>query len=242
HLAMRYKNPSIPSVLEEMRKKNYDDIVVVTMFPQYASASTGSALQEVMETVRNWWVIPEMRFVSQYYDHPKYIDAFVARGRQYNLDAYDHIIFSYHGLPERQVDKVHEKGTCADYDCESRLTAENKYCYRATSFATTRLIAERLQIPKERYTVSFQSRLNDKWLKPFSDQVVAECGKKGMKNILVFSPAFTADCLETIIEIGEEYQEIFKANGGEKVQLVESLNDHPLWIQCLKELVLQNDR
>ena len=239
HLAMRYKNPSIPAVLEEMRRKNYDDIVVVPMFPQYASASTGSALDEVMRVVRQWWVIPEIRFVSQYYDHSTFIDAFVARGRQYDLAAYDHIIFSYHGLPERQVDKVHEKGTCLDYDCENRLTPENKYCYRATSFATTRLIAEKLQIAQERYTVSFQSRLNDKWLKPFSDQVVADLAKKGMKKLLVFSPAFTADCLETIIEIGEEYQEIFTANGGEKVQLVESLNDHPLWIQCLKELVLQ---
>jgi len=239
HLAMRYKNPSIPSVLEEMRRRNYDDIVVVPMFPQYASASTGSALDEVMRIVRGWWVIPEIRFVSQYYDHPAFINAFVARGRQYDPGEYDHIIFSYHGLPERQVDKVHEKGTCSDYDCESKITPENKYCYKATCFATTRLIAEKLNIPQERYTVSFQSRLNNKWLKPFSDQVVAECGKKGMKKLLVFSPAFTADCLETIIEIGEEYQEIFTHNGGEKVQLVESLNDHPLWIECLKQLVLQ---
>ncbi len=239
HLAMRYKNPSIPSVLEEMRHRNYDDIVVLPMFPQYASASTGSALDEVMRIVRKWWVIPEIRFVSQYYDHSTFIDAFVARGRQYDLSQYDHIIFSYHGLPERQVDKVHEKGSCSDYDCESKLTPENKYCYKATCFATTRLISERLNIPHDRYTVSFQSRLNNKWLKPFSDQVVADCAKKGMKKILVFSPAFTADCLETIIEIGEEYQDIFTANGGEKVQLVESLNDHPLWIQCLKELVLQ---
>lgn len=241
HLAMRYKNPSIPSVLEEMRTKNYDDMVVVPMFPQYASASTGSALEEVMNVVSKWWVIPEIRFVSQYYDHPTYIDAFVARGRQYELAAYDHVIFSYHGLPERHVDKVHEKGSCADYDCENRLTAENKYCYRATCFATTRLIAAKLEIPKEKYSVTFQSRLNDKWLKPFSDQVVAECAKKGLKNLLVFSPAFTADCLETIIEIGEEYQEIFTANGGDKLQLVESLNDHPCWIQCLKELVLRHE-
>ncbi len=86
----------------------------------------------------------------------------------------------------------------------------------------------------------FQSRLDEKWLKPFSDKVVEECAKKGMKKILVFSPAFTADCLETIIEIGEEYQEIFEEHGGEKVQLVESLNDHPLWITCLKEIVHQN--
>ena len=238
HLAMRYKNPSIPNTLEVMRKKNYDEIIVLPMFPQYASASTGSALDEVMRIVRTWWVIPQIRFVSQYYDHSTYIDAFVARGKAYDLSSYDHILFSYHGLPERQVDKVHEKGTCADYDCENVVSTENKYCYRAACYATTRLIAGKLGLSRDRYTVCFQSRLDKKWLKPFSDRVVEECARKGMKKILVFSPAFTADCLETIIEIGEEYQEIFHARGGEKVQLVESLNDHPLWIQCLKELAL----
>ncbi|MEX1241230.1 MAG: ferrochelatase, partial [Cyclobacteriaceae bacterium] len=105
HLAMRYRHPSIPKVLEEMRKKNFDEIVVLPMFPQYASASTGSALQEVMRVVGEWWVIPEIKFVSQYYDHPMFINAIVGRGRSYDLAAYDHILFSYHGLPGRQVDK-----------------------------------------------------------------------------------------------------------------------------------------
>jgi protoporphyrin/coproporphyrin ferrochelatase len=237
HLAMRYKNPSIPSVLETMRKKNYSTIIVLPMFPQYASASTGSALEEVMRVVRTWWVIPEVKFISQYYDDPGFIEALVARGRQYDTNAYDHILFSYHGLPERQVDKVYSEGLCSDHDCETEITEENKYCYKATCYATTRLLAERLNIPKERYTVCFQSRLDKKWLEPFSDKVVEDCARKGMKKILVFSPAFTADCLETIIEIGDEYQEIFKEHGGEKVQLVESLNDHPLWVKCLKDLV-----
>jgi protoporphyrin/coproporphyrin ferrochelatase len=238
HLAMRYKNPSIPDVLEQIRKKNYNRIVVLTMFPQYASASTGSALDEVMRVIRKWWVIPELKFISQYYNHPSYIDAFVDRGKQYNIDEFDHVLFSYHGLPQRQVDKVYNEGLCTDHDCEHEITEENKYCYKATCYATTRLLVERLNIPTEKYTVCFQSRLDKKWLEPFSDVVVEECARKGMKKILVFSPAFTADCLETIIEIGEEYQEIFEEHGGEKVQLVESLNTHPLWITCLKELVL----
>jgi protoporphyrin/coproporphyrin ferrochelatase len=238
HLAMRYKNPSIPDVLEKMRKENYSRIVVLPMFPQYASASTGSALEEVMRVIKKWWVIPELKVISQYYDHPDFIEAFVQRGRQHNLNAYDHILFSYHGLPERQVDKVHHNGPCSDHDCENEVTAENQFCYKATCYATTRLLAEKLGIPGEKYTVCFQSRLDEKWLKPFSDVVVADCAKKGMKRILVFSPAFTADCLETVIEIGEEYQEIFHEHGGEKVQLVESLNDHPLWIRCLKDLVV----
>lgn len=240
HLAMRYRKPSIPKVLEEMRGKNFDEIIVLPMFPQYASASTGSALDDVMRLVKRWWVIPQIKFISQYYDHPTFINAIVGRGRSYDPAAYDHTLFSYHGLPERQVEKVHMGGSCSDYNCENEITSENRYCYKATCYATTRLIAEKLGLKKENYTVCFQSRLNKKWLKPFSDEVVMECARKGMKKILVFSPAFTADCLETIIEIGEEYQEIFVSNGGEKVQLVESLNDNPLWIQCLKELVLEN--
>lgn len=238
HLAMRYKNPSIPNVMEEMRKKNFAQLIVLPLFPQYASASTGSVLDEVMRVMRKWWVIPEVKFISQYYDHPTFINTIVERGRLYDLHEFDHVLFSYHGLPERQVDKVYIEGLCSDHNCENEITSENKYCYKATCYATTRLIAEKLGIPKNKYTVCFQSRLNKKWLKPFSDEVVEVCAKKGMKKILVFSPAFTADCLETIIEIGEEYQKIFKANGGHKVQLVESLNDHPLWIQCLKELVV----
>jgi ferrochelatase len=240
HLAMRYKNPSIPSVLEVMRRKNYSRIIILPMFPQYASASTGSAFDEVMRVLRTWWVIPDVKFISQYYDDPGFIEALVARGKQYDTDAYDHILFSYHGLPERQVDKVYSEGLCSDHDCENEITEENKFCYKATCYATTRLLAERLNISKERYTVCFQSRLDKKWLEPFSDKVVEECARKGMKRILVFSPAFTADCLETIIEIGDEYQEIFKEHGGQKVQLVESLNDHPLWISCLKQLISAN--
>ena len=239
-LAMRYKNPSIASVLEEMRKKNFARIIVVPLFPQYASASTGSAHEEVMRVMSKWWVIPNVTFVSQYYDHPTFIQAVVERGRKHNHSEFDHILFSYHGLPERHVDKVYDEGVCTDHNCENEITDENKFCYKATCYATTRLVAAALNIPVEKYTVCFQSRLDEKWLKPFSDKVVEECARKGMKKILVFSPAFTADCLETIIEIGEEYQHIFHSNGGEKVQLVESLNDHPLWITCLKQIVLDN--
>lgn len=239
YLAMRYKNPSIPDVLDSIRRKNYGRIIVVPLFPQYASATTGSAHEEVMRVVSKWWVIPEIKMISQYYDHPLYLQGYVERAKKYNLSEYEHILFSYHGLPERQVDKVYDDGLCADHNCENELTDDNKFCYKATCYATSRLLAERLGVSTDKYTVCFQSRLDKKWLTPFSDEVVKECATKGMKKILVFSPAFTADCLETIIEIGDEYQEIFTHLGGEKVQLVESLNDHPVWIQCLKDIVLK---
>ncbi len=238
--AMRYKNPSLRVVLEKMRKQNFQKIILVPLFPQYASASTGSALQRAMEIISKWWVIPEISVVSQYYDHETFVDALVAKGQQYDHSAYDHIIFSFHGVPIRHVDKVYDSGLCADHDCENEVTPENKYCYKATCYYTARTLAERLGISPERYTVAFQSRLGrDPWLEPFADHLIEERAKKGDKKLLVFSPAFTADCLETIIEIGEEYQELFEEHGGEKVQLVESLNDHPLWVQALKEIVLE---
>jgi ferrochelatase len=236
-LAMRYKNPSIPDVLERIRKSNPDRIVVLPLFPQYASASTGSALEEVMDVVKRWWVIPEIRFISQYWDHPAFVRALVERGKEYDWREYDHMLFSYHGLPERQVDKVYGDGLCKDRDCEHEITPENKYCYKATCYGTTRLLAEGLGIPEEMYTVCFQSRLDKKWLEPFADKLVEEHAKKGSKKLLVFSPSFVADCLETTIEIGDEYQQLFVENGGEKVQLVESLNDHPAWIEALEALV-----
>ncbi len=239
-LAMRYQNPSMDSVLEKMRKANYEQIVIIPLFPQYASASTGSAIDKAMEIIRKWWVIPDIRIVSQFYDHPGYIDSIVARANAFNLAEYDRVMFSYHGLPERHVDKVYENGRCEGHNCENEVGEEATFCYKATSYATTRLIAEKLGLSREQYTVSFQSRLDQKWIQPFSDQVIEQWGKEGAKKILAFSPAFVADCLETLIEIGEEYQEIFEANGGEKVQLVPSSNDHPRFIDCIEDLIRKN--
>jgi ferrochelatase len=238
-LAMRYQNPGIESVLERMKKKSYKKITVFPLFPQYASSSTGSALQKVMEIISKWWVIPELKIVSQYYDNDNYINCIVNRAKAYDLNNYDHIVFSYHGLPERQVDKVYEDGSlCKDHHCETESTQENYYCYKAACYQTTKAIVAKMNIDKSKYTLSFQSRLNDKWLKPFSDVVIADLAKKGAKNILVFSPAFTADCLETIYEIGTEYQEIFHKHGGNKVQLVESLNSGDDWVETIKGIIL----
>ncbi len=239
--AMRYQNPSMEDVLGRIKKANYKKIIVVPLFPQYASATTGSAVEKAMRIISKWWVIPEVKFIGQFYDHPLFVEAFAERGRQYDINSYDHVIFSYHGLPERQVNKVYEDGKpCSDHDCEKIITEENKHCYKATCYATTRLLAAKLGIPESRYTVSFQSRLGKGWLEPFSDNVIIQKAKEGAKKLLVFSPAFVADCLETTVEIGYEYQQLFKEHGGEKVQLVESLNNHPKWIETLKSLVQQN--
>ncbi len=239
HLAMRYQNPSLNIVLEEIRKKNYSKLIVFPLFPQYASATTGSVYQKVMEILKSWWVIPEIIFINEFFDNPNYIESIAEVSKKYDVNNYDHILFSYHGLPNRQVEKSHIDGSsCVNCECEKSFKEEFRLCYKASCYQTTRLIAENLGIPKNKFTVCFQSRLDKNWLEPFSDEVLINLAKNGVKKVLVFSTAFVADCLETIIEIGYEYQKIFSENGGEAVTLVESLNDHPMWVETLKQIIL----
>ncbi len=235
-LAMRYQNPSIESALTEIMKWNPDKLTIVPLFPQYASASTGSVIDKCMRILRDLWTFPDVHFISQFYDHPLFIKAFIERGKAFQLGEYDHVLFSYHGLPERHVNKVYEDLMCKNHSCEEEINDENKLCYKATCYATTRMIAAGLGLQKEGYTVCFQSRLGKGWIEPFSDNVIKDLAKKGMKKLLVFSPAFVADCLETTIEIGDEYQELFEKYGGEKIQLVPSLNDSATWVDALYDI------
>jgi protoporphyrin/coproporphyrin ferrochelatase len=239
---MRYRKPEMKAALNRLRAKKVEKIKVIPLYPQYASSSTGSSLQLLMELLSKWEVIPSVDIISKFYDHPGFIDAFAEVGSKYDHNQYDHVIFSYHGLPERQIKKA-SKHYGGDYcqlgSCCNKISNSNHYCYRAACFETTRLLAAKLNIPQEKYTVSFQSRLGrDPWIKPYSDKVIEELGNKGMKKLLVFSPAFVADCLETIHEIGTEYLELFEEHGGEELQLVESLNTSPKWVEVLKEMVV----
>lgn len=241
-LGMRYQRPSIESALDKLRDAKVDTVVAIPMYPQYASSSTGSSVEELMRILKGWEVTPTIKVISKFYDFPPFIEACFEIAKKYNHAEYDHVLFSYHGLPERQIKKAsaHYGGnTCQMGDCCNKISKNNMYCYRAACFETTRQLVIKLNIPEGKYTTTFQSRLDDKWLKPYSDKVIEELARKGAKKLLVLSPAFVADCLETIYEIGTEYNEIFKEHGGEKVQLVESLNDHPLWIDALKKMVQQ---
>ncbi len=236
-LAMRYRQPSIENALVDIQDYGPDELIVLPMFPQYASASTGSVIDKVMRIMRDMYVFPKTTFIHQFYDHPLYIKAFVENGKRHRPEEYDHVIFSYHGLPERQVDKVYKDRKCRNHSCEHEINEENKLCYKAACYATSRLIAAGLGLKQEDYTVAFQSRLGKGWIEPFSDVVIEQLAKSGKSKILVYSPAFVADCLETTIEIGEEYQELFEKHGGHHVQLVESLNSQPMWIDALADIV-----
>ncbi|HRI26600.1 MAG TPA: ferrochelatase [Chitinophagales bacterium] len=239
-LAMRYQQPSITNGLTALRNKNCSQYIILPLFPQYASATTGSIHQRVMEIMATWHTIPPVYFINSYFNNPLFIDAFAERGKAYNHEQYDYVLFSFHGLPQRQLRKADNHNYCLTKpDCCQNLHAQNRFCYGAQCWATAKAIAQKLQIPAEKFTVTYQSRLGkDPWIQPYTIEVLEKLAKEGKKRILVFCPAFVADCLETIYEIGEEYQEEFTHWGGEKVQLVESLNAHPLWVKALTRMAL----
>ena len=239
---MRYQNPSVAIALEELRLAAVERIVVLPLFPQYASASTGSVQEKVMDIVKDWWIVPSISFISQFATDPGFIASIVTRGRaEMEGHHYDHIVFSYHGIPERHIKKGDPTNYCRFGSCCDTLTEQNRYCYRAQCFATSRLIAAGLGLAPEQYTVSFQSRLQsrlrDPWLQPYTDDALKELPGRGIKNVLAFSPAFVADCLETTIEVGEEFKELFEEAGGGHWQLVPSLNSEAHWVSAVADML-----
>lgn len=240
-LGMRYQNPSLVHALDNLKKKGVNDILVIPLFPQYASASTGSVIEEVNRIVGNWQVIPELNYINNFFDNDLFLKTIEERASGFMKEKeYDHYLFSYHGLPERQIMKSEIK-SCKLGECCNNYGPHNKYCYRAQCFETTKLLTERLNIPKENYTVCFQSRLGKTpWIKPYTDDLIDDLAKEGKKNVLAFSPAFISDCLETTLEVGETYKEQFLEGGGESWDLVESLNTHPTWVECVVQMIKGN--
>ncbi|MGE0868700.1 MAG: ferrochelatase [Kofleriaceae bacterium] len=234
-LAMRYGNPSIAKALAALEAARVDRIVVLPLFPQYASSSTGSAVEHVMKLASARWTVPVLDFVPSFFDDAGFLGAFEAVARPVLADRQpDHVLMSFHGLPVRQITKTDATGShCfASATCCDTLTNPN--CYRAQCFFTARALAERLGLASDRYTVCFQSRLGrTPWIQPFTDHVIDDLGKRGIKRVAVMCPAFVADCLETVEEIGIRAVDQFKAAGGEQLTLIPSLNATPAWIDAV---------
>jgi ferrochelatase len=240
-LGMRYGEPSIPSALARLRASDPTRIVVAPLFPQYSSAATGSALERVYALLGASWNVPAVDTLPPFYDEPGFIAAFTAVARRH-LDAFrpDFVLFSYHGLPERQVRKSDPTGRhcLAVAGCCDALVPANHYCYRAHCFATTRALAAGLGLRAEGHSVSFQSRLGrTPWIHPYTDLVLPELAKAGHKRLAVVCPAFVADCLETVEEIGLRADAQWRALGGEALRLVPSLNAEPAWIDAVANMV-----
>ena len=237
HYAMRYKNPSLKTKLDQMNKIGYDEIILFPVFPQYSSAANGSFLDYSLKEISKWNIIPSIKTIDQFYDNEDFLNAFKENIEKFDLDTYDKIIFSYHGLPMSQLNSVYPEGKCDDRECENGVEGDNHHCYRATCYETTKLLVEKVGVNPDKTITSFQSRLDSKWVKPFSDKVIKDFAEDGVKKILVVSPSFTGDCLETIIEIGDEYGELFLERGGQKLDYVPSLNSNDSWVKCIVNII-----
>lgn len=241
YIGMRYGNPSYKKALADIQQKGYDKIVLVPLFPQHAMSTTETALVAAENQIKKLEINAEVLNTDQFYNHQKFIDAFVEQVKKHELSNFDHILFSYHGLPNRQIEKCHPGITVDTCTCTESLPEHGKYCYRATCFQTSRLIAKQLKIKPKDYSVAFQSRLSNNWLTPFTDAVLNEKLIEGKKKILVLAPSFVTDCLETTLEIGVEYAEDFEKKGG-TLQLVDSLNAENKWVDALAEIINQKLR
>ena len=240
-LGMRYQNPSLAAAMEKLRAAGADRIVVFPLYPQYSASSTGSSVEEIFRLASQPWVTPTLSFVEPFFDDPGFIEAFAVQGQPIlTAERPDHVLFSFHGLPERHMRKADATGghCLAGADCCARMVTANRHCYRAQCFATARALAKRLSLPDGGWSISFQSRLGrTPWIEPHTDVVLTKLAQGGTKRIVVFSPAFVADCLETLEEIGMRGQHDFVAAGGERLTLVPSLNASPMWADAVVALV-----
>ncbi len=240
-IGMRYGEPSIESALRRLFDRGVREVRILPLYPQYSSSATGSTQEEVFRVAKRMWNITPVQFLLPFFDHPGFIRAFaeVGRDRLREFQA-DHVLFSFHGLPERQILKGDVGGNhCLQKpDCCDKIIPANGLCYRAHSYATARSLAAALELPAERYTVCFQSRLGrTPWIKPYTDLVIPELAKAGKKRLAVFCPAFVADCLETLEEIGMRAREQFRSLGGEDLLLIPSLNAEPVWVEAVCAMV-----
>ena len=241
--AMRYGNPSLESKLETLLAGSPDELILLPMYPQYSAASTGSTLDKIYSLLKGRWNIPAVRTIGPFHGDAGFLDACAEIGRPYLQSvAPDHVVFSYHGLPERQIRRGEIlAGHClkADDSCCAVLTAKNNYCYRAQCYETSRQLARRLGLAPQQYTVCFQSRLGrTPWIKPYTDLALTDLGKQGKQTLLVFEPSFTADCLETLEEITIRGSATFLEAGGRKLVLVPSLNSENAWVKAARNIVL----
>lgn len=240
--AMRYQNPSIAEALAAFDQEGIEKLVIFPLYPQYASSSTGSCLQDVYEQAAKLWNVPSLCVVPPYYDHPGFIKSLATVTREaVDIETYDHFMFSFHGLPERHVRKseVGGKPWClADKTCCDTINDANRYCYRAQSYATARELARELDLSDDRYEVAFQSRLGrTPWIQPYTDERISALPGEGVKKLAVIVPSFASDCLETLEEIGIRGVELFEEAGGETLDLVPCVNAHPSWVEVVRDIL-----
>jgi len=242
-LAMRYQSPSIESAFASLRLQGVTDLLVFPMFPHYAMSSFETAVVHAQEVAAKNAKGMKLKVVAPYYNHPEYIAALAASASDFLKKDFDHLLFSFHGLPERHLRKSDTTGAhCLKTPdcCETPSPAHNT-CYRAQCFATVRAFVEAAGVPEGKYSVAFQSRLGrDPWLKPYTDFEIPRLAKEGVKKMLVICPAFVSDCLETLEEIAMRGRDLFIEAGGSEFSAIPCMNEHPRWMEALEKMAREN--
>ena len=241
-LAMRYQNPSIDSALEKLAAQGIEELLLIPLFPHYAMSSYETAVERVKDAVQKTASRMRLHVQPPYYNLPDYIDALVASATPRLEENYDHLLFSFHGLPERHMRKADTTGChCLKVaNCCETPSPAHATCYRAQCIQTMKAFVAKAGVPKEKFSLAFQSRLGrEPWLQPYTDKEIERLARVGVKRLLVICPAFVSDCLETIEEIGMRGRAAFREAGGEELTLIPCLNEHPAWLHALQAMVMQ---
>lgn len=241
-VGMRYQSPSIESAVDRLMEAGCNRVVVMPLFPQYASASGGSALARTLEILTKRWNLPDVASVVPFYDHPGFVNA-VANVTRPLLEEFrpDLVLFSYHGLPEQQIRKSDPSGAhcLRSVDCCASVEAVNRFCYRAHALATTRAVVSELGL--QTYATTFQSRLkSQKWIEPYTDVEIVALFEQGVRRLAVLTPSFVADCLETLEEIGIRLRKQWMELGGEDFLLVPCVNTDPVWVDAVATMIRES--
>jgi len=239
-LAMRYQNPSIQDVVQKIAAYGVNELLLIPLFPHYAMSSYETAVERVKEVVAKRAPQMSLSVEPPYFDQADYVAALVASAAEYLARDYDHLLFSFHGVPERQIKKSDPTGShCLTVaNCCETASPAHRTCYRAQCFKTAAAFVQKAGVPAGKWSVSFQSRLGkDPWLKPYTDSELPRLAQEGKRRMLVICPAFVSDCLETLEEIGMRGRATFMSAGGTQFRQIRCLNEHPLWINALEKMV-----
>jgi ferrochelatase len=237
-IAMRYGNPSPEVAYNNLLKENPNlkEVIVLPLYPHYAMSSYETAAVYAEEVYKKKKYKFKLSIIPPFYDEPDYINAMAESMRPYLQQDYDYVLFSYHGVPERHIYKGDITGAhCLKVnDCCHVASPAHKYCYRHQVTVTAELVAQQLGLPREKWGISFQSRLGrEEWIKPYTANVLETLPSEGKKRLLVVCPAFVSDCLETLEEIAVEGKHTFLNSGGESFTMIPCLNIHPLWVKAV---------
>lgn len=237
-LGMRYGNPSIEAATDRLLQKfpAMEEVLLIPLYPHYAMSSYETAVVRTQEVFKEKYPSVKLHVQPPFYEEEQYIEALLASMAPSLEAEYDHLLFSYHGIPERHLEKSDPTGQhcLCSQNCCTEISAAHATCYRHQVFRTTSKLAEKLSLEEGKYSVSFQSRLGrDPWLTPFTDLEVKRLAEEGVRKLVVVCPSFVSDCLETLEEIGKEAKHIFLEAGGEQFTLIPCLNVHPLWVRTI---------